>query len=147
MKKLILSLFFLVQIICANAKDHEGIVTENLNSGGFTLISQSKPVGVIVAENDKKGVLIAVQNLQKDFERVCGKQAQLFNSPTSDTKQCIIVGSLESPYVKQLIKAKQLDDPVLSEIRDEIKGLDVNNMTPVEALNKLAEIKKICGLN
>lgn len=41
----------------------------------------------------------------------------------------------------------QLDDPVLSEIRDEIKGLDVNNMTPMEALNKLAEIKKICGLN
>ncbi len=40
----------------------------------------------------------------------------------------------------------QLDDPVLSEIRDEIKGLDPNNMTPMEALNKLAEIKKICGL-
>ena len=113
MKKLLLYLFFLVQIFCANAKDHEGIVTENLNYGGFTLISQSKPVGVIVAENDKKGVLIAVQNLQKDFERVCGKQAQLFNSPTSDTKQCIIVGSLESPYVKQLIKAKQLDEKEL----------------------------------
>lgn len=113
MKKLLLYLFFLVQIFCANAKDHEGIVTENLNSGGFTLISQSKPVSVIVAENDKKGVLIAVQNLQKDFERVCGKQAQLFNSPTSDTKQCIIVGSLESPYVKQLIKAKQLDEKEL----------------------------------
>ena len=113
MKKLLLYLFFLVQIFCANAKDHEGIVTENLNSGGFTLISQSKPVSVIVAENDKKGVLIAVQNLQKDFERVCGKQAQLFNSPTSDTKQCIIVGSLESPYVKQLIKAKKLDEKEL----------------------------------
>ena len=113
MKKLLLSLFFLVQIICANAKDHEDIVTENLNSGGFTLISQSNPVGVIVAENDKKGVLIAVQNLQKDFERVCGKQAQLFSSPTSDTKQCIIVGSLESPYVKQLIKAKKLDEKEL----------------------------------
>lgn len=40
----------------------------------------------------------------------------------------------------------QLDDPVLSEIRDEIKGLDINNMTPMEALNKLSEIKKICGL-
>ena len=58
-------------------------------------------------------MLIAVQNLQKDFERVCGKQAQLFNSPTSDTKQCIIVGSLESPYVKQLIKAKKLDEKEL----------------------------------
>jgi DNA mismatch repair protein MutS len=40
----------------------------------------------------------------------------------------------------------QLDDPVLSQIRDEIKGLDPNNMTPLEALTKLAEIKKICGI-
>ena len=130
MKKLILSLFFLVQIICANAKDHEDIVTENLNSGGFTLISQSKPVGVIVAENDKKGVLIAVQNLQKDFERVCGKQAQLFNSPTSDTKQCIIVGSLESPYVKQLIKAKQLDEKELKGKVEKYIMTVVNNPLP-----------------
>ena len=130
MKKLLLYLFFLVQIFCANAKDHEGIVTENLNSGGFTLISQSKPVGVIVAENDKKGVLIAVQNLQKDFERVCGKQAQLFNSPTSDTKQCIIVGSLESPYVKQLIKAKQLDEKELKGKVEKYIMTVVNNPLP-----------------
>lgn len=130
MKKLLLYLFFLVQIFCANAKDHEGIVTENLNSGGFTLISQSKPVSVIVAENDKKGVLIAVQNLQKDFERVCGKQAQLFNSPTSDTKQCIIVGSLESPYVKQLIKAKQLDEKELKGKVEKYIMTVVNNPLP-----------------
>ncbi|MEG2180940.1 MAG: DNA mismatch repair protein MutS, partial [Bacteroidales bacterium] len=37
----------------------------------------------------------------------------------------------------------QLDDPVLSQIRDEINNLDVNNLTPIEALNKLNEIKKI----
>ena len=37
----------------------------------------------------------------------------------------------------------QLDDPVLSQIRDEIKTLDVNNLTPVDALNKLNDIKKI----
>jgi len=37
----------------------------------------------------------------------------------------------------------QLDDPVLCQIRDEILGLDVNNLTPVEALNKLNDIKKI----
>lgn len=37
----------------------------------------------------------------------------------------------------------QLDDPILSQVRDEIKSLDVNNLTPVEALNKLNEIKKI----
>ncbi len=37
----------------------------------------------------------------------------------------------------------QLDDPILCQIRDEIINLDVNNLTPIEALNKLNEIKKI----
>ena len=37
----------------------------------------------------------------------------------------------------------QLDDPVLEQVRDEIIGLDINNLTPLEALNKLNEIKKI----
>ena len=37
----------------------------------------------------------------------------------------------------------QLDDPVLSQVRDEILNLDVNNLTPIEALNKLNEIKRI----
>ena len=40
----------------------------------------------------------------------------------------------------------QLDDPVLVQIRDQIRGLDINNLTPIEALNKLNEIKKITGL-
>lgn len=40
----------------------------------------------------------------------------------------------------------QLDDPVLCQIRDEIKGLDINALTPLEALNKLNEIKKITGI-
>lgn len=40
----------------------------------------------------------------------------------------------------------QLDDPVLIQIRDQIKGLDINSLTPLEALNKLNEIKRITGL-
>ena len=40
----------------------------------------------------------------------------------------------------------QLDDPVLKQIRDEIAGLNINNLTPIEALNKLNEIKKLTGL-
>ncbi|HNP49135.1 MAG TPA: DNA mismatch repair protein MutS [Bacteroidia bacterium] len=39
----------------------------------------------------------------------------------------------------------QLDDPVLEQIREEILRVDVNNLTPVEALNKLNEIKKLLG--
>lgn len=40
----------------------------------------------------------------------------------------------------------QLDDPVLKQIRDQIKQIDIDNLTPVEALNKLNEIKRISGL-
>ena len=39
----------------------------------------------------------------------------------------------------------QLDDPVLLQVRDEILTLDINNLTPMEAINKLWEIKKIVG--
>ena len=61
------------------------------------------------------------------------------------------VGSVGKAAVEHLDQSRegmqlsffQLDDPVLSQIRDEILGLDVNNLTPVEALNKLNDIKKI----
>ena len=61
------------------------------------------------------------------------------------------VGGAGKPNVQHLDNPKegvqlsffQLDDPVLCQIRDEILGLDVNNLTPVEALNKLNDIKKI----
>ena len=39
----------------------------------------------------------------------------------------------------------QLDDPVLEQIRDEVTSLDINNLTPLEALNKLSEIKRLVG--
>ena len=61
------------------------------------------------------------------------------------------VGSAGRPKVENIgngndgmqLSIFQLDDPVLSQVRDEIIGLDINNLTPVEALNKLNEIKKI----
>ena len=40
----------------------------------------------------------------------------------------------------------QLDDPVLVQIRDQIQGLDIDALTPLQALNKLNEIKKIAGI-
>ena len=40
----------------------------------------------------------------------------------------------------------QLDDPVLSQIRKVIQGIDIDRLTPLEALNKLNEIKKLSGI-
>ncbi len=57
-----------------------------------------------------------------------------------------ITTKLQQPAADYQLSIFQLDDPVLSEVRNEIIGMDVNNMTPMEALNKLAEIKKICGV-
>ena len=61
------------------------------------------------------------------------------------------VGTVSKPNAETLEQSRegmqlsffQLDDPVLCQVRDEILGLDINNLTPVEALNKLNEIKKI----
>ena len=39
----------------------------------------------------------------------------------------------------------QLSDPILEEIRDELNNLEIDNLTPIEALMKLNEIKKIIG--
>ena len=63
------------------------------------------------------------------------------------------VGTVGKPSAEKLNSSRdgiqlsffQLDDPVLCQVRDEILGLDVNNLTPLEALNKLNEIKKIVG--
>ncbi|WP_300191603.1 DNA mismatch repair protein MutS [uncultured Alistipes sp.] len=53
----------------------------------------------------------------------------------------------ESPSPQNMqLSMFQLDDPVLVQIRDQIKGLDINSLTPIDALNKLNEIKKITGL-
>jgi len=61
------------------------------------------------------------------------------------------VGTVAKPSVERLSQSRdgmqlsffKLDDPVLCQVRDEILGLDIDNLTPVEALNKLNDIKKI----
>ena len=86
--------------------------------------------------------------------------AKLAGMPKSIVKRAnTILGQLESDNrqqgvskpTKEIASSRdgmqlsffQLDDPVLCQIRDEILNLDVNNLTPLEALNKLNDIKKI----
>ena len=86
--------------------------------------------------------------------------AKLAGMPKSIVKRAnTILGQLESDNrqqgvskpTKEIAQSRdgmqlsffQLDDPVLCQIRDEILNLDVNNLTPLEALNKLNDIKKI----
>ena len=66
----------------------------------------------------------------------------------ADNSQVGVVGKPTARKIEQSREGMQLnffqlDDPILCQVRDEILGLDVNNLTPVEALNKLNDIKKI----
>jgi DNA mismatch repair protein MutS len=65
------------------------------------------------------------------LERLEASRSQKSSSVTSDQKM--------------QLSFFQLDDPTLSQIKDEIINLDIENLTPVQALNKLNEIKKILG--
>jgi DNA mismatch repair protein MutS len=67
-------------------------------------------------------------------------------SPITNTQKNIGSGkaTVSAPEGMQL-SFFQLDDPVLEQIRDEVKTIDINNLTPLEALNKLNEIKKLVG--
>ena len=72
--------------------------------------------------------------------------ADMESNSTKNTTPHIGSGkaTLSAPEGMQL-SFFQLDDPVLEQIRDEVKTIDINNLTPLEALNKLSEIKKLVG--
>jgi DNA mismatch repair protein MutS len=82
---------------------------------------------------------------------------QILKDLESDHSQSPVSSQISNPQTigsgKAMVSAPggmqlsffQLDDPVLEQIRDEVKSLDINNLTPLEALNKLSEIKKLVG--
>ena len=86
---------------------------------------------ILVDEADNIGIQIALASLQKDFLAVSGSKADLQYNPSSN--RMIIVGSLESKYIKQLIKSKKLDEKelkgknekyLMTVIKNPIDGVD-----------------------
>lgn len=65
-------------------------------------------------------------------------------SASSLSSSSLAKGQVQYPEGYQL-SFFQLDDPVLEQIKDQINDLDINNLTPLEALNKLSEIKHLVG--
>ncbi len=122
-----------------------------------TLYKRIKNYNVSVREMDNK--VIFLRRLERGgSEHSFGIHvAQMAGMPKSVVKRADnVLKQLESdkksvsPETKKLQNASamqmsffQLDDPVLSQVRDEILNLDINNLSPLEALNKLNDIKKI----
>ena len=72
-------------------------------------------------------------------------RAQLLNPSDEDVRHNLMYARTKTKDNIQL-SMFQLDDPVLIAIRDKIKGLDIDSLTPLEALNKLNDIKRIAGI-
>ena len=66
------------------------------------------------------------------------KQLEALRGTSKNTKEITEDSDMQLSFFK-------LDDPILEEIRDDITNLDINTLTPVEALMKLNEIKKLLG--
>jgi len=80
-----------------------------------------------------KSIVKRANDILKQLETE-NRQQGIGGKPTTE-----IAGSREGMQLSFF----QLDDPVLSQVRDEILNIDVNSLTPIEALNKLNDIKKI----
>lgn len=78
--------------------------------------------------------ILAQLERERDGEPALAKEVKGFKK-TGDRKEGAVQLSLF-----------QLDDPLVKSIRDEIAGLDIDNLTPLEALNKLNDIKRLLGL-
>ena len=91
-----------------------------------------------------KGVIVRAEDILKMLEsfRQNSDDAHIYSKKASVAE----LRPIQTNNNNIQLSMFQLDDPVLTQIRDEIKGLDINKLTPIEALNKLNEIKKITGL-
>lgn len=86
----------------------EQFITFKKSDKAFPLIKEGKVIDILFDIHDQKGIDIAVKNLVEDFQRVCGNKPRLLENVVGGN--CLIIGSLESKYVKQLVKDKKLDD-------------------------------------
>lgn len=96
-------------LICgaANAIDHPGKTLPVVSADRFTLVEDGNPVAVVVSPTENTAILRAADDLVKDFERVTGRRPSLTHRPTA--KSTIIIGSLESPLIKEMVSAGKFD--------------------------------------
>jgi DNA mismatch repair protein MutS len=110
--------------------DKKILFLRKLKAGGS---AHSFGIHVAKVAGMPKKIVNRAENLLKDLENNSGQKNSV--SKNSKTKE----------NEEMQLSFFQLDDPVLSEIKDQIEDLDINSLTPVDALLKLNEIKKMVG--
>jgi len=103
MRKSILSLTMMVCCLLVSAADK--FVTFMSGESNFALAKEGNVLNLVYDNDDYEGVKMALTNLQKDLNTVCGV-TPLLGQQTTD--KCVIVGSLKSQLIQQLIKSGKI---------------------------------------
>lgn len=134
--------------VCVKEKDHTIVFLRKLARGGT---EHSFGIHVARMAGMPGSVVARAEEILRNLVQVYGNNEIVpSRSPRSRDRKGgsalkEAVERADQPQGMQL-SMFQLDDPVLMQIRDQIKGIDIDALTPLEALNKLSEIKKIAGI-
>ena len=129
--KPLLSLAAALIVISANAIDHPKATLPLVSSERFTLVEDGQPVSIVVSRTEDKAILRAADNLVLDFERVTGNKPALSDIPQS--ARVIIIGSLDSPFVNQMIQRGKFDPSELKGCREKYLIQTIEN--PLEGVD------------
>ena len=130
--KPLLSLAAAFIVISANAIDHPKATLPLVSSERFTLVEDGQPVSIVVSRTEDKAILRAADNLVLDFERVTGNKPALSDIPQS--ARVIIIGSLDSPFVNQMIQCGKFDPSELKGCREKYMIQTIEN--PLEGVDE-----------
>ena len=114
--KPLLSLAASLFVLHANAIDHPGATLPVVSAERFTLVLNGQPAPIVVSHDEDKAILRAADNLVKDFERVTGNRPVL--SADVQSSRPVIIGSLESPLIMEMVKRGKFDPTQLQGCRE-----------------------------
>jgi len=132
MRKTILSLVLAMSALLAHAIDNKGIALQQKTDDSYAIIENGRPAVSLLADpEDNIGIQIALKSLQKDFAAVTGTPAQIVTEPAQGG--LVIVGSLDSKYIKQIVKSKKINEKdlkgktekyIMTVVDQPLKGVD-----------------------
>ena len=129
MKKVLFLLFLACLTIGTKAADQ--FIKFNSSATAMQLAGKKHVADIVTDKNDYEGVLLAAENLQKDFLAVCGQKPQLKNNATEG---CILVGSMQSALIKRIIASGKISKKELQGKREKYILSVVDN--PVKGIKK-----------
>jgi len=120
--------------VLTKAQNSEKFITDKPAANDFTLVQNGSAIGIYSDPNEKSGVKMAVENLKNDLHLVTGSEIELSNKTQNIKSKLIIVGTLGSTMIQELIKKGKLTASDLQGKREKFIIQTVEN--PISGIDK-----------